>query len=64
MKQIIQIGRSFGTEIIYTTVESLISDRRDRSLDHERSKIFIPKNSSLGKVIGDLAPSEVDIHLK
>lgn len=64
MKRIIDIGRSHGMEIIYTTIESLTSDGRDRSLDHKLSKIFIPKNSHLGKVIDDVSPLEDDIWLK
>jgi nicotinamidase-related amidase len=64
MKEIIKLGRSFGIEIIYTTIESLTSDGRDRSLDHKLSNIFIPKNSYLGKVIDDVAPEEDDICLK
>ena len=42
IKRIIQIGRSFGSEIIYMTAESLIAGGRDRSLDHKLSNIFIP----------------------
>ena len=64
MKRIIEIGRSMGIEIIYTTIESLTSDGRDRSLDHKLSNIFIPKNSYYGKVIDDVAPREDDIWLK
>jgi len=64
MKRIIEIGRSLGLEIIYTTIESLTSDGRDRSLDHKLSNIFIPKNSHLGKVIDDVAPHHDDIWLK
>jgi nicotinamidase-related amidase len=64
MKQIIDVGREFGMEIIYATIESLTCDGRDRSLDHKLSNIFIPKNSYLGKVIDDVAPKEDDIWLK
>jgi len=64
MKRIIQVGRSLGVEIMYTTIESLTSDGRDRSLDHKLSNIFIPKNSYLGKVIDDVAPEQDDICLK
>ena len=64
MKRILQIGRSLGMEIIYTTIESLTSNGRDRSLDHKLSNIFIPKNSYLGKVIDEVAPEEDEICLK
>jgi nicotinamidase-related amidase len=64
MKRIIDVGRSLGIEIIYTTIESLTSDGRDRSLDHKLSDIFIPKNSYLGQVIDQVAPASDDICLK
>lgn len=64
IKQVIQQGRSLGIEIIYTTIESLTSDGRDRSLGHKLSNIFIPKNSFLGQVIDDVAPEHDDIWLK
>ncbi|CAF1163072.1 unnamed protein product [Adineta steineri] len=64
MKQIIELGRSLNMEIVYTTIESLTSDGRDRSLDHKLSNIFIPKNSYFGKVVDEVKPNEDDIWLK
>ncbi|CAF1085850.1 unnamed protein product [Adineta ricciae] len=64
MKRVIDVGRSLGMEIMYTTIESLTADGRDRSLDHKLSNIFIPKNSYLGQVIHDVAPLDDDIWLK
>jgi nicotinamidase-related amidase len=64
MKRIIELERSLGMEIVYTTIESLTADGRDRSLDQKLSNIFITKNSYLAKVIDDVAPEEDDIWLK
>ncbi|UJR08362.1 hypothetical protein I4U23_012633 [Adineta vaga] len=64
MKRIIDIGRSLDMEIMYTTIESLTSNGRDRSLDHKLSNIFIPKDSYFGQVIDDVAPHDDDIWLK
>jgi len=63
MKSIIEVERSIGMEIIYTTIESLISDGLDRSLDQKLSNIFIPKKSYLGKVIDDVVPKEAQKNL-
>jgi biuret amidohydrolase len=38
--------RAAGIEVIYTVVESLTLDGRDRSLDYKVSGIFFPKTSS------------------
>lgn len=64
MQRIIDTGRSLGMEIIYTTIESLTSDGRDRSVDHKLSGISVPKNSPLGRVIDAVAPKDDDIWLK
>ena len=64
MKRIIELGRSLGMEIMYTTIENLTADGRDRSLDHKLSEIFVKKNSKEGLVIDEVAPGEDDIWLK
>ena len=64
MKRIIEVGRSLGMEIMYTTIENLTADGRDRSLDHKLSEIFVTKNSKEGQVIDEVAPGEDDIWLK
>lgn len=62
-KRVIDTARAAGSEIIYTVIESLTADGRDRSLDHKLSKIFVPKNSPLGQVIPLVAPEPDDIVL-
>ena len=60
-KKLLRGARSVGVEIVYTVIEALTRDGRDRSLDHKLSDIFIPKGSELAGVILDVAPDEDDI---
>lgn len=64
MTKLIQIARPLGVEIMYTTIENLTEDGRDRSLDHKLSNIFIAKGSRDAQVIDVVAPGKDDIWLK
>ncbi len=55
--------RAAGVEVIYTTIESLTLDGRDRSLDYKISGIFAAKGSREAEVIDELAPLENEIHI-
>ena len=55
--------RAAGAEVIYTVMENLTADGRDRSLDYKLSKFFIAKGSWDAKVLDDLAPGDDDIVL-
>lgn len=48
--------RQHGIEVMYTTIESLTLDGRDRSLDYKITGFNVPKGSWDGKVIDQLAP--------
>jgi nicotinamidase-related amidase len=48
--------RSAGIEVLYTTIESLTQDGRDRSLDYKITGFLVPKGSRDGKVIDEIAP--------
>ena len=48
--------RAAGIEVIYTVVEALTLDGRDRSLDYKVSGIFVPKGSWEAEVIDELEP--------
>lgn len=61
--RLIAACRQSQTEVIYTTIESLTSDGRDRSLDHKLSGIFVPKGSWEARVIDVVAPGADDIVL-
>ncbi len=53
--------RTAGVEVMYTTIESLTLDGRDRSLDYKITGFNIPKGSWDGKVIDAIAPDEDEI---
>ena len=55
--------RKAGVEVMYTTIESLTLDGRDRSLDYKITGFNVPKGSWDGKVIDALAPGEDEIVL-
>lgn len=62
--QRLQAGfRKAGIEVLYTTIESLTKDGRDRSLDYKITGFNVPKGSSDGKVIDELAPGDDEIVL-
>jgi len=55
--------RVAGIEVLYTTIESLTRDGRDRSLDYKITGFNVPKGSWDGKVIDEIAPGEDEIVL-
>lgn len=63
IRRLIDAARAAGSEVIYTVIESLTSDGRDRSLDHKLSGLFVAKGSWEGKVVEAIAPDADDILL-
>lgn len=63
MKRLIDGARAAGCEIVYTVIESLTRDGRDRSLDHKLSGIHFARGSEEAKVIAMVAPADDDIVL-
>ena len=55
--------RQAGIEVLYTTIESLTKNGRDRSLDYKITGFHVPKGSHDGKVIDEIAPGEDEIVL-
>lgn len=55
--------RSSDIEVLYTTIESLTEDGRDRSLDYKITGFLVPKGSWDGKVIDQIAPQGDEIIL-
>ena len=49
-------ARTAGIEVIFTVIESLTQDGRDRSLDHKISDLHFPKGSWEAKVIEAVGP--------
>jgi ureidoacrylate peracid hydrolase len=55
--------RAAGIEVIFTTIESLTLDGRDRSLDYKISGIFAAKGSWQAQMIDELKPLENEIFI-
>ncbi len=63
MQRLQKAFRGAGIEVLYTTIESLTSDGRDRSLDYKITGFHVPKGSWDGKVIDEIAPGDDEIVL-
>ena len=63
IQKLISAFRRSGIEVMYTVIQSLTKDGRDRSLDHKLSGYNVPKNSPDGRVIDALAPADDEIVL-
>ena len=63
MQAIQRACRDAGVEVIYTTIESLTLDGRDRSLDYKITGFHVPKGSWDGKVIDQIGPKGDEIVL-
>jgi ureidoacrylate peracid hydrolase len=55
--------RAAGIEVLYTVIESLTLDGRDRSLDYKITGFHVPKGSWDGKVLDEIAPEGDEIVL-
>lgn len=55
LRRLLDTFRTAGGEVIYTVMENLTADGRDRSLDYKLSKFFIAKGSWEAKVLDDVA---------
>lgn len=55
--------RQGGIEVLYTVIENLTRDGRDRSLDYKISGLNVPRGSWDGRVIDAIAPGEDEIVL-
>jgi ureidoacrylate peracid hydrolase len=63
MQRLQKACRAAGIEVIYTTIESLTRDGRDRSLDYKITGFNVPKGAWDGRVIDELAPGDDEINL-
>jgi nicotinamidase-related amidase len=55
--------RGAGLEVIYTVIENLTEDGRDRSLDYKLSNMSVAKGSWEAQVIAEIAPRHDEIVL-
>jgi len=60
-QRLIAAARSAGVEIVYTVIECLTLDGRDRGLDYKISGLFVARGSSEAEVIDELRPEVNDI---
>ena len=63
MRQLQTGFRAAGIETLYTVIESLTKDGRDRGLDYKITGFNVPKGSWDAKVIDEIAPDEDEIVL-
>lgn len=63
MQRLQKAFRAASIEVMYTTIESLTKDGRDRSLDYKITGFNVPKGSWDGKVIDEIAPGDDEIVL-
>lgn len=56
-------ARERGCEVVYTVIEALTLDGRDRGLDHKLSGILVPKGAPGARVLPEVAPGADDIVL-
>lgn len=64
LQRLIAAARTAGAEVMYTVIENLTANGRDRGLDYKLSGIDVEKGSWEGRVIEDVAPADDDIVLK
>lgn len=60
-QRLIAACRGAGVEVIYTVVECLTRNGRERGLDYKISGIFVPKGSWEAEVVDELGPADDDI---
>ena len=56
LRRLLDAFRAAGGEVMYTVMENLTADGRDRSLDYKLSKFFIAKGFWEAKVLDAVAP--------
>lgn len=63
MQRLQNTCREANIEVMYTTIENLTKDGRDRSLDYKITGFNVPKGSWDGRVLDEIAPAEDEIWL-
>jgi nicotinamidase-related amidase len=63
LRRLIEAFRTAGAEVMYTVIENLTKDGRDRSLDYKICDYFVGRGSWEAKVLDALAPEDDEIVL-
>ena len=61
IKRLLDAARAVSAECIFTVIESLTADGRDRSLDYKISGFHVPRGSWDAQVVEDLRPTSDEI---
>ena len=56
MARLVAAAREAGAEVVYTVIQSLTRDGRDRSLDYKETGFHFPPGSREAEVCDELAP--------
>lgn len=62
-RRLLEGFRGLGMEVLYTKIEALTRDGRDRSLEHKRLGLLAPKGSPEAAVLEEIAPEDDEIVL-
>src|SRR5262249_4620005 len=63
IRRVLAAFRSARLEVIYTVIENLTGDGRDRSLDYKLSNMSIAKGSWEARILAEIAPHPHEIVL-
>ena len=63
IRRLLDAFRAAGLEVIYTIIENLTQDGRDRSLDYKLSGLSIAKGSFEAQIVAEIAPEGDEIVL-
>lgn len=63
IEQLLRAFRERDMEVVYTCIESLTQDGRDRSLEHKGLGIHCPPGSKEAQILEEIAPHEDEIVL-
>jgi nicotinamidase-related amidase len=63
LRRLVDAFRRSGAEVMFTVIENLTKDGRDRSLDYKICNFFVAKGSWEAKVLDALAPDDDEIVL-
>jgi nicotinamidase-related amidase len=63
LRRLLDAFRAARLEVIYTVIENLTQDGRDRSRDYKLSDLSVPRGSWEAQVIADVAPARDEIVL-
>lgn len=63
LRRLLDAARAAGVEVVYTVMENLTRDGRDRSLDYKLSGFDIPRGSHDARVAAAVAPDPDEIVL-